>query len=419
MIRNFFLTFAFVVSSMSQSWAADELTWQDCLREAAKNHPDLISAQESVLQSEAVKKITAANYWPDISADLNASTAKSTDTGSNTSFSYGFSASQLLFDGAKTINNIHAASEDIQAAKFAFKFTSSEIRLRLREAFINLLKAQKLTQLTQEIYTLRKNNLELIALRYESGTEHKGALLTAKANLSAAVFEINSAKRAQEVAERALIKEMGRREFTPVVVQGDFDAVSFQETPPPFEALADKTPTVLKIIAQRNAAAYDVKVSRGEFWPSIVLNGDAAKSDNQWLPKESGTSAGVKVSLPLFSGGANTARLAQSRSIYRQFEEQERSVRDGVVLSLQNNWNDFADAIEKVHVQKDFLDAVEERAKIAQAQYAVGLISFDNWTIIEDSLVSGRKIFLDVQAAALTAEANWIQAQGETLEYEN
>jgi len=66
-------------------------------------------------------------------------------------------------------------------------------------------------------------------------------------------------------------------------------------------------------------------------------------------------------------------------------------------------------------VQGKFFEAARERAKITQAQYSTGLISFDNWTIIEDDLVNAKKSFLDVQADALIAEANWIQAKGGTL----
>jgi outer membrane protein TolC len=68
-------------------------------------------------------------------------------------------------------------------------------------------------------------------------------------------------------------------------------------------------------------------------------------------------------------------------------------------------------------VRKNFLQASEERAKIAQAQYSNGLISFDNWTIIEDDLVQAQKSFLDAQANAFLTEAQWIQAQGGTLDY--
>jgi outer membrane protein TolC len=75
------------------------------------------------------------------------------------------------------------------------------------------------------------------------------------------------------------------------------------------------------------------------------------------------------------------------------------------------------DAIETVEVQKKQLDAAEERAKIAEAEYATGFISYDNWTIIEDNLVSAKTRYLDAEANALFAEANWVQAKGEVLEY--
>ena len=79
----------------------------------------------------------------------------------------------------------------------------------------------------------------------------------------------------------------------------------------------------------------------------------------------------------------------------------------------------WQDAIEQVEVQKKFLDANQERSRIASQQYSTGLLTFNEWTIIEDNLVSTKKTFLNTQANALLAEANWIAAQGRTLEYAN
>ena len=74
--------------------------------------------------------------------------------------------------------------------------------------------------------------------------------------------------------------------------------------------------------------------------------------------------------------------------------------------------------IDMVEVKQKFLEAAQERAKITQSQYSTGLISFDNWTIIEDDLVSTRKSFLDSKADALIAQAYWVQAKGGTLDYD-
>ena len=74
-------------------------------------------------------------------------------------------------------------------------------------------------------------------------------------------------------------------------------------------------------------------------------------------------------------------------------------------------------AAQSVDVQQKVLAAGQERSNIAEAQYGVGFISYDNWSIIEDNLVQYKKAYLTAQANALLAEAQWIQAKGETLEY--
>ena len=68
-------------------------------------------------------------------------------------------------------------------------------------------------------------------------------------------------------------------------------------------------------------------------------------------------------------------------------------------------------------MERKSLDAALERSKIAEAQYSIGFITFDNWIIIQDDLVRAKRSYLDARAAALQAEASWIQAKGETLEY--
>ena len=71
-----------------------------------------------------------------------------------------------------------------------------------------------------------------------------------------------------------------------------------------------------------------------------------------------------------------------------------------------------------VDVQRKFLESAVARARISEAQYSNGLISFDNWIIIEDTLVRAEKNFLEAQVSALIAGADWVQAKGGTLDNE-
>lgn len=417
---RFLVILIFFCIFLTNAIGQEVLTWLDCIKEAQKNHPDLISAQENIKQEEAGKKISSSALSPQIDSSLGASRAKTATTTSKrtaNSFSYGVTGTQVLFDGLKISNDVKAASENIKAAQYNYKFISTEVRLRLRSAFIDLLKAQELLNISREIYDIRRNNLELIALRYESGIEHKGALLTAEANSAQAEFEIAKTKRALEVAQRKLFKEMGRAQFFSVHVEGPFKVSDRALEKPDFGVLANNNPSLGKLSAEKNSASFGIKSAQANFFPQLSAQAGTSEKNSHWPPRDNQWDTGLSVSFPIFEGGLRKAQVAQAQSIFNQAQADERSAKESIIVTLEQTWAALQDAVETVELQKKFLEAAEERSKISEAQYSLGLIQFDNWIIIEDDLVRTKKAFLDAQASALLAEANWIQAKGETLEY--
>ncbi|MGE5308499.1 MAG: TolC family protein [Deltaproteobacteria bacterium] len=397
----------------------ETLTWAECVREAAKNHPDLIAAQQVVMENEAGKRISASGEYPQINGSASASTSKTSGEQSTDSYSAGVTGSQLIFDGKKTINNVKASQENINASKQSFQFTSADVRQRLRTAYVNLLKAQEQITISRQIYDIRRGNLELITLRYQSGLEHKGALMTAQANLSEAQYGITQAERDLEVAQKDLAKEMGREKWTALCVQGEFVVRDDGKGEIDLTAIAQKNPQVLRAAAQKNAANFNLRSTYGNYAPKVTVSGSAQETGADMPPDKGGVSAGVAVTMPIFEGGLRKAQVDQAKATLDQLEAAQRSTRDTVLLTLQQTRAALQDAVDNVDVQNKFLQATEERSKIAQAQYSIGTITFDSWTIIEDNLVTAKRTYLTAQANALLAEANWVQAKGETLEYEN
>ncbi len=415
-----FLTISLLVLSISPGKAgADEiLTWEDCVQEAKQNHPDLISAEEELNQAKAAKAIAQSDALPQITGSVSGRTAKASTGATTDTYAYDINGQQLLFDGFKTAHNISSAREDVKSAQYNYDVASSNVRLSLRIAFVKLLKAQSLSSITKDIAKRRRQNVELVGLRYEAGREHKGSLLTAQANLAQAGYEVAQGRRDIDLAQRRMTKELGYTKFTPIKVKGDFEVLYFGRERPEFERLADSNPFLLELIVKKEAARFDLKSAKADFFPQVYANASAGKTDAYWPPRNDVWSAGVSLSLPVFEGGSRIAQVSKARAALNQRQADERSGRDSVILTLEEAWKDLQDTIEKKEVQRKFLEAAEERAKITQAQYSTGLISFDNWTIIEDDLVSAKKSHLDAQADALVAEANWVQAKGGTLDYE-
>lgn len=400
--------------------AEETMTWEACLKESVKNNPDLISAEGSILQQNAAKAISASSLFPQVDASLGASTTKANTAGVSSttdSYSYGIAGTQLFFDAFKTLNTVKQGNENVNAARYNFKFVSSDVRKRLRTAFVELLKAQESISVAEDIAKIRRGNYELITLRYASGLEHRGALLTAEANLADANSGIAQAKRSLSLAQRQLSKEMGRKIFVPITVQGEFSIQEDIKVKPDLDTLVNTHPSLLVKTAKKNAAAYGLKTTYADFFPKLTGQAGANKSDAHWPPENKEWNLGLSVSLPLFEGGLRKAQVEQAQAVLSQAEADERSTKDGLIVTLEESWDALQNAGDAVDVQQKLLAAAEERSNIAESQYSIGFISYDNWSIIEDNLVSAKNSFLAARANLLLAEANWIQAKGETLEY--
>jgi len=416
----FLLFFSLNGDLVVNATAQDVFSWDDCLKEAKIKNPDLISAAQVLKQVEADKRIAQSVALPQVNSSLLGKKSKSAaSTKQGDTYSYSVTAGQLLFDGFKTVNDIIAAEEDVKASSYNYKVASSNVRLNVRIAFVELLWAQELVLLTEDIAKRRKQNLELVRLRYEAGREHKGALLTAQADLAQADLEIEQAKRNLSLSQTKLIKAVGWERHFAIKVVGSFVVSDSGGDNLDFVYLADSTPFLKELISKKEAARFNLKSAKADFFPQIYANGSIGKSDSSWPPgnnrKEWSTS--LSVSFPLFEGGSRFAKISKQQAKINQAQVDQRSGRDSVVVALEETWVNLQDAIGTAIVQKKFFEAALERAKIASSQYSSGLIGFDDWIIIEDNLVSAKKSYLNAQASMLIAEAKWIQAKGGTLEY--
>ncbi len=198
-------------STADNSWAqsAQELTWDDAQREAKANNPDLISSKEKLKQVKASRAITKSGTRLQITSDLSETSSKSPGRNRTDTYNYGVNAQQLLFDGFKTTFDIKEADENVKAAQYNYAVTSSNVRLNLKIAFIDLIDAQQSLIVAKDIAKRRLQNLDLVQLRYEGGAEHKGSLLTEKANAAQAQFDIEQAERNIELSQRRLVKAIG------------------------------------------------------------------------------------------------------------------------------------------------------------------------------------------------------------------
>jgi outer membrane protein TolC len=153
---------------------------------------------------------------------------------------------------------------------------SATIRQNLRYAFIQLLSAQESAAIEKDIVRIRKRNLELVKMRYRSGLEHRGSLLTAEANLAQAEYEVAQAQRSIVLARRSLAKNMGLESVREFRADGALVVTAAYDRKPDLDQLVDSTPQLKYIIQQRMAAEYALKASKLDYSPRSTAWGASA-----------------------------------------------------------------------------------------------------------------------------------------------
>ena len=395
-------------------YAEEPLTWQDCFSRTVENNIDLSVGRLKLKEAEAALKSQESVYYPEVSARAGRSIGETRPTDSDwdkrDTLSASLNASYTIFDGFGNRARVTRTEAELYAEKANFDQTCSNVEYDLRKAFSDQLYAQELLELVKSIAARRADNVRLVEMRYEGGREHKGSLMLKKAQLAEALYGIEEAKRILELARRRLAGLMKQTVYPDFAVTGELTT-----NPPPdsvsLDELARQTPSYHSAEANIKAAEQGFIITRSERFPLVTANATLAGTGEKEITAES-WQTGIAVSLPLFTGG----RLSQDILISGLRLEQSRLNAENTILDLLNNLqsalNGYRDRYGAMSVQKAQLDAAETRATVSRAQYAQGLISFQDWDTIENAWITAQRNWLLSRRATDLAEATWKNAMG-------
>ncbi|MFO1518391.1 MAG: TolC family protein [bacterium] len=426
MKRLWILTFVFLAfpPRLHAQQTSKALKWDDCVQITIVNNPDIASAQGSLGQSKAQQKGSYGEFFPQLSFNTGYNTTNTINTfsgnspqsfqvsgGSDRQWTTGVSLKQNFFAGLASKARVDQAKADLSANEWNLEVVKANISYNLRNAFSQLLFSQKQILLTQEIEKRRKENVRLVELRYQGGGEDKGAFLRSQATYDQAAFETQQAKRGLETAQRQLATVMGQPQWTGLKVTGDFK-VNKPGPEPDYVSLAERTPTHYQKFSQSQSAEAGVRVTRGNLMPSVDGNASFNHFSNNNQGDRDQWTAGINLTYPFFNGTKNVYDYKAAKFQRLKTTEDLRSSDNQGTSTLQSTFAQWKDAVQQVEVEKSLLKAAQVRAEIARAKYNNGLLTFQDWDLIESDLITQEKSMLANLRDAVIAEANWFKAQG-------
>jgi outer membrane protein, multidrug efflux system len=395
------------------------LTWQDCVSIAARNNPGLISSQRSLDASKANYSGSYNGVYPSLSLSHRYSNSEdSAGSGSRvTSWQTSAQANWSIFDMSE-INNIQLSQILSVQAQANLKQASASLRYNLAKAFYQLLFDQENIKVSKNIVEMRDKEAQLVALRYDSGTEYKGNMLRAKAQLLQAKADLAQSIRNLRADQRALNQQLGIDEFTFVSATSTLAVQEPGDFPKDFEPLLRSRPDVIVQQAILVAAQLNVSRAKTSLWPAISANYSLSNSGPDEFSGAPRSAWGVGLNYPLFGNGPTAAyySISAAKSNLEKSKQDTRSVRQSAISDIESSWSSFAGAIDQVKVQSALLEAARTRNDEADIRYSSGLTTYDQWEIIASDRINQEHQVVQSRLNALNAEAAWARALGKQLE---
>lgn len=364
------------------------------------------SAQKQLDSSSWTYRRSYSALLPQLSANLSVGSTSVATLAASSNYSYGLSAGLDLFN-ASDYYGLKSAYANYQFNQASYDLTAANVLFEVRSAFVDLLMAQASVDLQQKILARRQEDSRLIELRYNSGNEDKGNMMSTQADEASAKYNLSSAERSLRLARLNLSQLLGT-----TVASVEEEPAFAKTAQPDYEALLNAAPAYRAAKYQLESADILQQSTLGEFLPDVTLAGSIRRSGASWPPSTDSTSLSLNVSLPLFPGGANIIdETINNIKLDKAKEDFAKSLKD-TRFAIAGGYEGLNDALEALDVAKTLLAATTERSKIGQEKYINGLLTYDEWDIIENAYISSQGNYLNAQRNVLTADAAWQKSYG-------
>jgi outer membrane protein len=368
------------------------ITRTDAERLALKSNPRVTASHLLALAAGQVTRETRSGELPQISAAITAAKAEDgsrigadglTDSRLYTHAGTGGSLSQLITDFGHTRNLVATSKLQQRAQDQTALATEQDVLLATDQAFYRLLNAQSLLDVAKATVAARGDVQNLITALTKSALKSDLDLNIASADLSQAQLLELDAENGVASASAALAAVLAAPADTL------YHAVENPEDAPPPPPSPDSSAAINGIAqvqrpdlqALRLNAAADQKFATAQqlqHLPTIsalAIGGiTPVATDGVFVPNWY-ASAGVNLTLPLFTGFHIEAQAQEARLRQKAAERQSQDLSDTIARDVRVAVLNTQTAFRRIAVADQFREQTAQALALAQTRYKLGLSS--------------------------------------------
>ena len=294
-------------------------------------------------------------------------------TGEKNSQSYNATVTLPLYTSGRISSGIDAARASHEAAQFDESSHSLNLKLRVAEAFVEVLRAERGLEVADSHVTSLEAHVRDVQNRYDQA-------MVAQNDLLAAQVELADARQVALQAANRL--DLARAGYNRLLGWPLAQAVSLQGLSP--EPVSDTLETlVVRALGQRSELASltqqvqalhrQAKGVRAQSRPQVALNGGYDYQENQYQAHEGQWSATLGMQWKVFDGGILRHQAGATERQAAALQQQHEDLASEIRLQVRQEWLDVQETRKRIVVTKNAIAQAEATLTVNRDRYENGL----------------------------------------------
>ncbi|CEO40371.1 outer membrane channel protein TolC [Photobacterium kishitanii] len=362
------------IGSISQSASADDLA--QIYQQAKQNDPQLLkAAADKDAAFEAINS-SRSTLLPQINLSAGYNTYYlDSKAGKDNGFTGGVTLSQSLYNRASWVG-LDIAEKQARQSDAAYAVTQQGLILRVASAYFNVLKAKDDLKFGEAEKAAVGRQLEQMKQRFEVGLSAITDVYDAQAQYDTVLASIIVKKNTLANSYEEL-REITGHAYSSL---DPLNTITFSASKPQQVAdnlVKDAETENLTLLASRigqDIARDNISLADSGHLPTLSFESGYQYDDTSALskPDQGNLSAGIKIDLPVYSGGNTSSQVKQAQYKYVSASEDLEAQYRTVVKNVRNYYNNINATIGSINAYKQSVVSAKSALEATEAGFDVG-----------------------------------------------
>jgi len=367
---------------------AESLILEEAIRVALANNREILIAKEKIEEAKQRIKEAKTGYFPTINlggtyTHLNEAPSMSipgygsVEMGQADNYLSKLSINQPLYTSGRLSYANKGASLYYQKLQEDLKNVQNKITFQVKKAFYAVLLAQENVEVTEKALDQAKRHLAVVEDSFKVGVVSKFDLLRTRVEVANLKPDLIQARNDLRLSQESLANLLSLPS-TSLKLEGELSLeplkISLEES---IDKASKERGDLKSLKLQKEMLEAALKLAEVQNKPNLALVGNyqyqnPSGGEDKWGEE---WNLNLVLSIPLFDGWANRARVAQRRSQVKQINLSLEQLEAVIDLEIKKAFWDLEASEERIYAQKKNIEQAKEALSIAEVRYKSGTIT--------------------------------------------